>query len=93
MFKDIYLNTIYVENMIMIFINVLTLINKYILSNKNSNIDIHKKRITDFFIVSVLFYVILFYNPFYSEDVILNSLERKQLFISSILILLNYIIK
>lgn len=93
MFKDIYLNTIYVENMIMIFINVLTLINKYILSNKNSNIDIHKKRITDFFIISVLIYVILFYNPFYSEDVILNSLERKQLFISSILILLNYIIK
>lgn len=93
MFKDIYLNTIYVENMIMIFINVLTLINKYILSNKNSAIDIHKKRITNFFIVSVLFYVILFYNPFYSEDVILNTLERKQLFISSILILINYIIK
>jgi len=93
MFKDIYLNTIYVENMIMIFINVLTLINKYILSNKNDAIEIHKKRITNFFIVSVLFYVILFYNPFYSEDVTLNSLERQQIFISSILILINYIIK
>ena len=80
----IYLNGIVAISTIILFF--LTLFSKKTKNFKN----IHKILIKIFLICANLYFII-FFNPFTNDKINLTDNEKKEIFVSSILVLLNYI--
>lgn len=82
----IYLNGIVTISTIILFI--MTLFSKKLKNFKNLH-----KILLKIFLACINLYFIIFFNPFTNEKIYLTDNEKKEIFVASILILLNYIFR
>ena len=94
-------NEIYRENtiQIIIYLNGIVTISTIILlimtlfSKKLKNFKNIHKILLKIFIICINLYLIIFFNPFASDDILLTDNEKKEIFIGSILVLINFVFK
>ena len=94
-------NEIYRENtiQIIIYLNGIVTISTIILlimtlfSKKLKNFKNIHKILLKIFIICINLYLIIFFNPFMNDDILLTDNEKKEIFIGSILVLINFVFK
>ena len=88
-------NVIYIISWLNILVSIFTvlLIIMRFITDKLNTLEKFHNILLKIFLLSINLYLIIFFNPFYTDDIHLSNTEKKEIFIASILILINYVLK